>query len=174
MLRGTAPRIPPRKGSISTRPGGARDAQGMFDTLEYLAPKKTVSYPLHGVRLTAEPITLELVFAGNGTAFYNEFAKVPSPPPDETSEQRAARRERIARLFATHVVTGWSHVVDQGQPVAFTPDNCLALFRQLIRLKDSRGEMVGRWEIVDAAIVFAMDPDNFSEPIVSAADLGKG
>lgn len=145
----------------------------MFDNLDYLAPKKTAPYTLHGVRTTAEPIILQLVYAGSGTTFFAEFAKLKPPSREAAQEERNVYRERVARLFATHAVTGWEHVVDKGQPVAFTPDNCLALFRKLIRLVDSRGESVGRWDIVDGAIAYAMNPDNFSDPIATADDLGK-
>lgn len=146
----------------------------MFDNLEYLAPAKTADYPLVGVQTTTEPVKLRLVYAGSGTTFFSEFTKLKAPGRDASQEERCVYRERVARLFATHAVVGWEHVVDNGQPVPFTPDNCLALFRRLIRLKDSRGEQVGRWDIIDGAIVYAIDPDNFSAPMADAADLGKG
>lgn len=146
----------------------------MFDNLEYLAPSRIVDYTLPGVRTTAEPIVLRLVYAGNGTAFYNEFAKLKMPDEDATQEDRLLYRERVARIFALHAVVGWDHVVDKGQPVPFTPDNCMALFRKLIRLPDSRGEQVGRWDIIDRAIVHAMTPDNFDRAMPDASDAGKG
>jgi len=148
----------------------------MFDSLEYLAPKRTIEYPLDGVRTppATEPIVLSLTYAGRGTAFLNEFSKVKAPDATASQDDRCAYRERVARLFAKHAVTGWVNAHDKGESIPYSETACAALFAKLIRLKDARGDQVGRWDLIDGAIVHAMEPSNFSEPMVTAGDLGKG
>lgn len=145
----------------------------MFDELDYLAPTKTIECPLAGVRTppSTDPVTLQVIYAGSGTAFFNEFTKLKAPTNDV---ERRAYRERAARLFAKHAVTGWLHVCEKGAAVAFSEVACSALFVKLLGLKDGRGEQVGRWDLIDGVIAEAMDPARFTEAMVPASDLGKG
>ena len=146
----------------------------MFETLEYLAPARTVAFTLQGVRTTKEPVVLQLVYGGNGSTFFNEFAKLKRPSVDASQSEWTAWRERVATLLASHVVVGWEYVDDKGAPVPFTPENCAALFRRLINLKDARGATVGRWDIVEGVLLYALDPDNFRAPMPEPDELGKG
>lgn len=150
----------------------------MFDNLNYLAPAKTLSFTLHGVVTPPanEPIVLELVYGGRGTAFFNEYAKVQATAPGAgvPAEERAAYLERVGRVFAQHAVVGWKNAYDGAKEVPFSTTTLAALIGKLVRLPDASGAPVGRWDLVERAISASLDADNFTEPMPTAEELGKG
>lgn len=148
----------------------------MFDNLNYLAPAKTATFKLVGLVTppAKEPIELDVVFSGQGTAFFNEFAKIKAPERGASLEDRCEYRERVGRVLARHAITGWRNVFDGGKEVPYSETACAALFSKLIRLKDAKGDPVGRWDLLDDLAPFVMTAGNFSESMPTAADLGKG
>lgn len=132
------------------------------DIFEYLAPRVTADYTLDGVHIPAEnesPIVLVLEYAGKGSAYWNALLK--QKPLDDAE----AATKRAATLFAKHAIAGWKNVERDGKPVPYTPELGTEVLVKLVRAK--------REGKVDAAVSYALNPDNFRAPIIKAADLGK-
>jgi hypothetical protein len=145
----------------------------VFDNLDYLAPSRTISHKLgFSTPPCKESVEIRIVYCGGGTAFLNEYSKLKQPDSDASNEDRAAYRERVARLFAQHGIVGWKNVTDGKADVPFSTEACTQLLRKLARLKDSRGEIVGRWAFVDEAMIRAMRASEFGGEVESD-DLGK-
>jgi hypothetical protein len=136
----------------------------MFD-FDHLAPTKTARLTLSAIRIprtNESPVVLILKHAGDGNhAFTNARAKTPP------TSGRIPSYERIARLYAKHVIVGWENVVDdKGVPIAFTHELAEDMLIKLIHAR--------RMGEIDLIAGFAGDADNFCEPLVSAGELGKG
>lgn len=136
----------------------------MFD-FDHLAPIKTARLTLSAIRVprtNESPVVLVLKHAGDGNhAFTNARAKTPP------ASGRIPSYERIARLYAKHVIVGWENVADdKGVPVAFTPELAEDMLIKLIHARRT-GE-------IDLIAGFAGDADNFCDSLVSAGELGKG
>lgn len=133
-----------------------------FD-FSHIAPVKTAKLSLGTVvrwpATNPSPVVLEVRYAGDGNPeFMSARAKTP------LAKDRISGFERVARLYARHVIVGWDNV---GIPVEpFSPDRCEALLLALIRAH--------RTGVIDYISAFCTTEENFHDPIQSATDLGNG
>jgi hypothetical protein len=133
------------------------------DLFDHLTPRGTIEYPLtnvHVPRTNEHCVVLLMKYCGRGSPFFNALTKSP-PLSDKTAIQ-----ERIAKLLARHGIAGWKHVEPNGTPIAYTAQLGEELLLKLIHAK--------RADKVDDAAAYATDADRFGEPVLDAADLGKG
>lgn len=131
----------------------------MFD-FDHLSPVKTARITLGATirvpRDNPDPVVLVVRHAGDGNpAFMNANRSTPR------ASGRIPIYERMARLYAAHVIAGWENVGDK----VYTPELGEEMLLALIRAK--------RVDILDYISAFVADADNFGEPMASAADLGK-
>ena len=130
----------------------------MFD-FDHLSPVKTARITLGSTirvpRDNPNPVVLVVRHAGDGNpAFMNANRSTPR------ATGRIPVYERMARLFACHVVVDWENVAE-----TYTPELGEQMLLALIRAK--------RTDVLDYLSAFTSDADNFTEPMASAVDLGK-
>lgn len=125
-----------------------------------IAPVKTAKLSLGSAGRwplnNPNPVTLEVRHAGDGNPGYVS-ARMTTP----AGKDRIGTYERLAKLYARHIVVGWENVGD----VAFSPEAAERYLLALVRAQ--------RTDILDYIAVFCVEAENFHEPIASATDLGK-
>ena len=132
------------------------------DLFAHMTPRGTFEIVLHDVRIPRDnekPLVLIAKFAGKGSPYWNALLKL--KPLADTD----AATERAAALFARLAVTGWKNVEKDSKPVPYTSELGTEVLHKLIRAK--------RGDKVNDAIGAAVNPDNYAEPIVESAELGK-
>jgi hypothetical protein len=139
----------------------------MFDDADFeaLTPRGTARYTLRQVHIRRNPEPVVLVVKPATEANERYQNAVLKAPKAATS---AEFMKQSASLFAKHVVTGWENVLGaDGKPVAYTPEGGEELLHRLIDAKRAD-------DIVAGLFIFARTPDNFTEGVVDAGDLGNG
>lgn len=120
------------------------------------------------------PATLTVKHAGESNeGFLNAAFKQARPEAGAgTKNMTPARlkeaRLEAARLYAQHIVSAWKYMpleVGATAPTPFSPEACLRFLEAVIDALP---------ETFDALRTFCGNADNFRDPIVDSADLGKG
>lgn len=127
-----------------------------FDHLEPQA-ERTHAHTMHGVhwpRDNPKPVVLHLKFCGRRSPYWNASLKL-----KQLSEE-AEESKRMATLFARYGVHGWDNV-----GVPYSSEAGAQMFAALIEKN--------RDELVIGAFSAACNADNFTDPVVEAAELGK-
>lgn len=135
-------------------------APNLFDHLKPVA--KFHEHVMHGVHIPAtnpKPVILHLAYCGKGTRFWNAITKFKA-----LADEKAANR-RSAEVFSRLGIVGWANVENDGQPLAYSTELGAQVLEMLIA--------VDRDEKIDFALNAAMNPENFTEPVVEAIELGK-
>lgn len=126
----------------------------------HIAPVKTAKLSLGtSARWPAgnpKAVVLEVRHAGDGNPGYLS-ARVSTP----TATGRVASYERLAKIYARHILAGWENVGD----VAFSPEAAEKYLLALVR--------ASRMDVIDYIAAYCGDAENFHDPIASATDLGK-
>jgi hypothetical protein len=135
-------------------------APNLFDHLRPVA--KFHEHVMHGVHIPAsnpKPVALHLAYCGKGTRFWNAITKFKTLADDRAATKRAAE------VFSRMGIVGWANVEHDGQALPYSSEIGGQVLEMLVD--------ADRADKVDAALVAAMNPDNFTEPVVEAAELGK-
>lgn len=107
-------------------------------------------------------LVLICAFAGLGSPYHNAHAKGKVLPDQD------AEGERVATLFARHVVKDW-----RGTKDPFSADACAKLFVSMLREQRLALRAKANMQLT-RAIRVTSDPDSFIEyPRVDPVDLGK-
>lgn len=108
---------------------------------------------------------------GWANARFKALASAKAAPMSVTVMQET--RARNIDIFSKHVVTSWENVYEDGKPLPCTPEAVARLLTQIIESPPGRPDLAGRPDLFDGLFAFCVDPDNFREPMIGAADLGK-
>ena len=139
-----------------------------------IAPAATRRYELLSIPSEPnKPWTLILRHAGESNApFWNAQLKLANETTAKggasavrlTTAKIALVRSEWTELAARHVVAGWENVLEDGEPIACTPE---AALRFLSELSTNAPDMF------DALRRFAADAENFRGLVADPAAVGK-